>query len=101
MQKRLKRSRRSLGCSVGWVQETCITWDVDAPTERGTFGGVRPIEKHCTIVKHGILGVGWNGRLCKIGWIDLNDLCVFLRKELAFGVAMSAPALKVLVAFSF
>ena len=29
------------------VQETCVTWGVDAPSGISTFEGVWPIEKHC------------------------------------------------------
>jgi len=42
----------SLTIDVVWDAESGrskenIAWGVDAPKGRGTFGGVRPIEKHC------------------------------------------------------
>ena len=101
MQKWLNRSFCSLGCWVGWVQRTCITLGVDALTGMDTFGVSRWLK---SIVKHWILRVGKRVSCARKGGpilviYTLRDM--FLHKELPFGVAVFAPALKFLEALIF
>jgi len=55
VQKWLNQSRCILGCWVGWVQGTCITWACRCLHGKGHFWGVCPLK---SIVKYRILGVG-------------------------------------------
>jgi len=77
------------GMLVGKVQGTCITWGVDAPMGRGTFGQLK------SIVKHRVLGHWVKQVSCtKNGWANLNNLYVvlsFCTRSCLLGVAMIAP----------
>ena len=71
---------------MGWVQqETCITWGVDAPRGRGTFGVSDRLK---SIVKYRILGLGKRVSCVKTGAPILTistSYDVFLRTQLPLG----------------